>query len=559
MSQAKLAIDSYPMLRIARNHHQSVRGRPMQFADRLYLVELYRDFPDIGGADIQSAVQTGKTECSIILALERAGWEGRIVAYVLPSGAVRNRFVQNRINPLIASVPTYKQKHKDANKGGKAVDNLGIKKFGKGTILFLGSNTENNFVEFSADVLIIDEYDRCDKRNLDMAWDRVRESPHPQLFRVGNPRLPKVGICARYDETDMRRFMFKCPHCGFMQPIDWFANVVERNDAGNWVARDKKPDGKDTKIQCVSCQDFFHRDYSGAKWLPQRPEMERRGYHISRLDMLSQQISPLVNEWVVSQGDTSKLQAFYNGVLGIGFESASTSVRLEDLEHASGDHEMDSGAGGEKYAGMLVSAGIDVGAVLNIVVSVHERSESGEGIRKAVWVGTAKTFDDLQTILARFHVDLAVMDSRPETHKAQELRDYYVQHTNTSLWLAQFYPSERLSGEAYGGKYHWTDRICSIDRTQLLDATLDDLRAQPTRRSLPRDVFAVEGFVEQMRASQRVLNQTGTRYVWEEGSKPDHYRFADAYDRIAGDLLKGGGTYDILTLDENQSDRRRRY
>ena len=59
MSQAKLAIDSYPMLRIARNHHQSVRGRPMQFADRLYLVELYRDFPDIGGADIQSAVQTG--------------------------------------------------------------------------------------------------------------------------------------------------------------------------------------------------------------------------------------------------------------------------------------------------------------------------------------------------------------------------------------------------------------------------------------------------------------------------------------------------------------------
>jgi hypothetical protein len=51
-----------------------------------------------------------------------------------------------------------------------------------------------------------------------------------------------------------------------------------------------------------------------------------------------------------------------------------------------------------------------------------------------------------------------------------------------------------------------------------------------------------------MRASQRILNEAGTRYIWEEGSKPDHYRFADAYDRIAGDLLKGGGTYDILTL-----------
>ena len=116
MSQAKLAIDSYPMLRIARNHHQSVRGKPMVFADRLYLVELYKDFPSIGGADIQSAVQTGKTECSIILALERAGWSGKIVAYVLPSGAVRNRFVQNRINPLIATVPAYRAKHKEAVK-----------------------------------------------------------------------------------------------------------------------------------------------------------------------------------------------------------------------------------------------------------------------------------------------------------------------------------------------------------------------------------------------------------------------------------------------------------
>ena len=546
MSQALLAIDAYPMLRIARNHHMSVRGKPMRFADRVYLVELYKDFPSIGGADIQSAVQTGKTECSIILALERAGWADKIVAYVLPSGAVRNRFVQNRINPLIATVPAYRAKHKEAVKSGKHVDNLSIKKFGGGTILFLGSNTENNFVEFSADVLIIDEYDRCDQRNLDMAWDRVRESPYPQLFRVGNPRLPKVGICARYDETDMRKFMFKCSLCGFMQPLDWFANVVERNDAGNWVARDKKRGEGDIRIQCVSCKDFFPRDYAGAKWVPQVPDAERRGYHISRLDMLSQSLVDLVEEWVVCQGDTSKLQAFYNGVLGVGFESASTSLRLEDLERSTGDYEMDTGSGGDKYEELMVSAGIDVGAVLNVVVSVHERGENGEAIRRAVWVGTTQTFEEIQTVLSRFHVDIAVMDARPETHKAQELRDFYVQNTKTALWLAQFHPTERVSGESYGGKFRWNDRICTVDRTQLLDATLDDIRAQPPRRRFPQDVYAVEGFVEQMRASQRVLNPAGTRFVWEEGSKADHYRFADAYDRIAGDLLRGGGTYDIV-------------
>lgn len=558
MSQASRVIDAYPMLNIARTHHYSVRGQPMRFSDRLFLAELYRDFPKINGADVQSAVQTGKTECIIILALERAGWAGKIVAYVLPSGAVRNRFVQSRINPLLATVPAYKAKTSAAMQGGKYVDNLSIKRFGDGTLLFLGSNTENNFVEFSADVLLIDEYDRCDGRNLDMAWDRVRESPFPQLFRVGNPRLPKVGICARYLESDMRHFMFKCSHCGFMQALDWFANVVERNDAGNWVPKDRSPDG-DIRLMCVKCHDFFYRDYAGSQWVAQYPDRERRGYLISRLDMTAQPLSPLMDEWVSAQGDMSKLQAFYNGVLGIGFETASTSVTLEDIQRAAAlDYTMDSGAGGDSYNQMSVSAGIDVGSVMNVVVSVHERGEDGETIRKAVWVGVAKTFDDLQAILARFRVDVAVMDARPETHKAQELRDFYIEHPDTSLWLAQFYPTERVSGESYGARFKFGERICTLDRTQLLDATLDDMRAQPVRRRFPSDIYAVEGFVEQMRASQRVLNQTGSRYVWEEGSRPDHYRFADAYDRVAGDLLKRGGSYDAFERAPNTDAPRRR-
>lgn len=547
MSQASRVIGGFPMIRIARDHHYTVRGTPMKFADRLFLAELYRDFPLIDGADVQSAVQTGKTECIIILALERAGWAGKIVAYVLPSGAVRNRFVQNRINPLLATVPAYKEKNKQAVVSGKYVDNLSIKKFGNGTIMFLGSNTENNFVEFSADVLLIDEYDRCDQRNLDMAWDRVRESPFPQLFRVGNPRLPKVGICARYDESDMRQFMFPCSHCGYKQAIDWFANVVERNDAGNWVPRDRSGEG-DLRMLCIKCHAFFHRGYEGAHWVAQHPDRHRRGYHISRLDMIAQPIASLMGEWVAAQGDMSKLQAFYNGVLGVGFESASTSVTLEDIHRTASDYTMDGGSGGDDYINLSVSAGIDVGVVLNVVVSVHERNEDGDGVRKAVWVGTAKTFEDLQSILARFHVNMAVMDARPETHKAQELRDFYINHNETAMWLAQFYPTERLSGESYGAKYRYADRICTVDRTQLLDATLDDMRAQPVRRQFPSDISTVEGFVEQMRAPHRVLNQNGTRYVWEEGSKSDHYRFADAYDRIAGDLLKRGGTYDSIDI-----------
>ena len=46
-----------------------------------------------------------------------------------------------------------------------------------------------------------------------------------------------------------------------------------------------------------------------------------------------------------------------------------------------------------------------------------------------------------------------------------------------------------------------------------------------------------------MMAPKRVLNDRGDRYVWHEGNADDHYRFSDAYQRVAMDLTKQGGRY----------------
>ena len=43
--------------------------------------------------------------------------------------------------------------------------------------------TKFAFVEFSADTLIIDEYDQCDRDNLAKGYDRLRASPNPKFFR----------------------------------------------------------------------------------------------------------------------------------------------------------------------------------------------------------------------------------------------------------------------------------------------------------------------------------------------------------------------------------------
>ena len=46
-----------------------------------------------------------------------------------------------------------------------------------------------------------------------------------------------------------------------------------------------------------------------------------------------------------------------------------------------------------------------------------------------------------------------------------------------------------------------------------------------------------------MQAPKRVPNATGDRVLWDSGNAADHYRFADAYERVASDLLNSGGQY----------------
>ena len=101
----------HPILHIALVHHRNTRGQPLAFRDKPYLIELYTDLPRQEEVVLRKAVQTGVSELCIQLAFERAGWSGRIVAYVLPSHNIRNRFVQKRIDPLLNHVPAYRDRH----------------------------------------------------------------------------------------------------------------------------------------------------------------------------------------------------------------------------------------------------------------------------------------------------------------------------------------------------------------------------------------------------------------------------------------------------------------
>ena len=74
-----------------------------------------------------------------------------------------------------------------------------------------------------------------------------------------------------------------------------------------------------------------------------------------------------------------------------------------------------------------------------------------------------------------------------------------------------------------------------------MDVTFDEIMNE--EHIYPSDVFTVMGWDKQMKAPVRVLQQEKGRVIWTENGAPDHYRFADVYDRIAFDLSQQQGTF----------------
>lgn len=536
----------FPVLGIALTQHRSTRGDPLGFSAMPYLVELYADARKMEAVAIRKAVQTGVSEWNIQVLLDSAGWRGRIVAYVLPTYGMRNRFVQSRLNPLLVGVPAYRDRCPGGAIGESkqgASGNLSTKRFGRGALLFLGSGTANDFVEFSADVLFVDEYDQCDAGNLARAADRLRASPHPQYFHVGNPTLPRVGISKLYDESDRRKWFHRCDRCGERQPLDWFSHVVERDDSGAWKPRDLGAFARGEPIRpiCLRCREPFERSSEGGVWVPEDPGNPVRGYTMSRLDVLSDSLSDLYAEWISAQGSPDLLRAFYTSVLGLPFEFEGTRLTVQALEASCADEPDLDRVGGERYVDRLVTAGVDVGSLLHVTISIIERDEEGNPIRRARFVGTVSRFEELEDLLDRYHVDLCVVDAAPELHKAQELRDAYVERGTCDVWLCRFYPTPRLGAQKYGMKLDYRSRVVQVDRTSVFDVSFYDV--VEGRRRFPRDCFSVLGWAEQMKAPIRVTDTDRSRIVWTEGSAPDHFRLSDVYDRVAIDLLDAGGRF----------------
>lgn len=499
---------------VAKYAHRTHRGGPLDFSTHPFQREIITD-PNKRTV-VQKSVQCGFSEITIARALAYCsrGWS---VFYVLPTEQVRNRFVRNRVDTAIAGSKYYQWLADSADDrygaGRSAADAVMLKQLGTASLFFVGSNSLSSFGEAVADVVMIDEYDRCRPEGLALAEDRIGASALGHYHTLGNPTRPGRGISELYANSDRRVWMIQCTHCNHRQPIDWWLNVVRQVDDGVWAPR--HGEGDTMAMVCAKCAGTIER-YGPGEWVPEFPGRDESGYHVNQLFGGRFSLARLFKRWLAAQSNATLLAAFYNSILGLPHASDDIGLSVQLLDRCVGTH-------GQVVSGKRCVMGVDVGKVLHVVVidpgtlRLHN---------KGMWVGKSKVvklavlagdnkWEQLHNMALAFDA-IVCMDGRPETTAAQAVQK--------RLGKNRCLLADHIQSEAVAETKVEAGGIVRYRRT----ATLDDSHAAIVQQLVqwPADAATVPDFYDHMTVLAREYDEETRKATWTNDGKPDHFRFA---------------------------------
>jgi len=520
----------------AMKNHVNTRLQPMIFKDLPYLFDLYWIIGTTPYMVVEKSVQCGLSELFIIQSHIEAGELGMTVMYVLPKYELRNRFVNNRIYKLHKRAPAYNRMIVAAE---TKVHRTSLMHFGRGTLAYVGSNVSDEFIEIPVDSAYVDEKDRCNLPNLLMLPDRLTASPYKFQREISNPTVEGFGIDEQYVESSQGVWMLKCLGCGKQFVPDFWKHVVEEVSTNIFAPRDKNADADPQAagdIQLIhDCGAPVDRLKWG-EWVHKYPNREWQGFRISQVFSKFTPLRKLYRIWSKAVGNDLKTQLFYNSNLGLPFSSKGSKITRAMLNDCRRLYEWPVRRVGQERARLM---GIDVGECLHVVMRERVRTDRGTKLR-LIGIWTLPGFSQLVQILREWKPSSCVIDALPEIHKVMDLKADF-----SSVWSSRFQAGETNLVR------HKERRELRMDRTAILDYVRQGIELQSLLLPMQAEFMEDGEYYNHMQASTRILeanevNPEKSRFIWKEGSRPDHFMLAEAYCIQAGMIMPEHGIFDFF-------------
>lgn len=459
-----------------------LRGTPFSFAGHAYLRELYsHPAPNVV---IRKAAQMGGSTYALARSLYTAGMGYRGI-YYLPTDGEAQLYRKDRLQDWVRSSPALAE---------SLVLSGDVCRVGSGTLLVRGLATEMRARAVDADFIVLDELDCLSPARRNQALDRTLHSTLCHTIELSTPKLPGMGIDARFQQSDMRHWLIKCPACGREEPLE-----------SDFPACLSPKDGE-YGIVCPRCGGVL--DVQQGRWVAEKPDNDAlRGYHFSQLQSTVISLSRVWEEWEAISRPYER-ERFYNSVLGLPYAGDGRSLTTREVEACM--NEKHGSPVGARWAG------VDVGDVLHVALCLP-MPDSG---LEVCWLARLRDWQELRSLLATGGIQTVVIDAMP--YKASAKR------------LARDMPAGMVHLAYYGGQGRWMGHEEDVptircDRTELLDELVALVREG--RMRLPGQSE------EAWRGARHLLGLWRTeerdregrlRAVYPRGGE-DHYAHALAY------------------------------
>jgi hypothetical protein len=482
-----------------------LEGKPFSFDGHEYLRAVYDDTaPHVV---LSKASQVGGTTWAILRSLH-ACLSGLNVGYYFPTKTDVLEFSKSRVTPLVADNPFLQKELRDT-------DTAGLKRIGEAHLYLRGMQSSIGMKSIPLDMLVFDELDEATPDAKSLAKERLSHSDYRRLIELSNPSLPGYGIDEAYLESDQRHWTLRCPACGkwtalekaFPAKLGEEVRVIRERADGTFYHA------------CPSCD--AELDLALGEWVGDYPDRAIHGYRISQL--FSSKVDP--GEILREYRKTYNPERFYTLKIGIPWVDVENKLSAHQVLALCGDGWL------LERSDRSCTMGVDTGKELHVVVSRRWDPSGKDPKREVIWIGTAHSYEELDSLVERFQVSRCVIDALPEIHATRA----FAERHRGLVWLNYF-------NEGQKGSYKWDhdQHIVQVNRTEALDAAKKAIRDGEV--ILPRRVPLLEVFAEHLASDAKKLvedQETGAKAYRYIRTGTNHYSLAFTYDWIASEDERG--------------------
>lgn len=449
----------------------------LDFENRTYLNEIYDTWCDKEIVLKKSAQVGASAYCVNNLLWMTTQWNLTAI-YALPTAGDVSEFKQARFNKIL-NASKYPVKYD--------VDNMGVNSVGGSTIYFRGTWSERQAISVPADIIFVDEIDRCKQDILQMFYERLSASKLGWKRFVSTPTFPDFGIDALWQLSDKREWFVLCTSCKEEQ-----------------ILSDNHIDKDADVYRCAKCGAPL--DNRNGRWRA-TASSEIVGFHPTQL------IAPWIRpkDIIAKRARYEFTRDYYNMVLGEVYAGGDELITRADVLSCIVPTE---------NAESEVSVGVDWGNTSWFVVRKKEailhygKIEGDTRTHARQVIGIAEKFD-----AAGVYADHGYGDTKN------------IEITESRL-------GDRFYSVIYTGKGHDlypriddNKKICYIDRTTSLQRVMEEIK-QKKIKILPNEMQ--EEFVKHFGnlITQKVTDKHGMVEIDIARKGDDHLAHANNYSNL---------------------------